>query len=104
MGEVEQPDVGVAIPDPENEADIHLSARTDNGQAPSAEQVQRCLNRTQFLLIKVQPLVLFVRDIGQSKLCLNLTLFAHRSRNQAHPNQLYACCRRFKCILLSEQK
>lgn len=52
-GIVEVPDTDGLIPDPENEADIHLSARNDHGQAPSSEQVQRCLNSTQFLLIKV---------------------------------------------------
>lgn len=53
QGLVEAPDVDTVIPDPENEADIHLSARNDHGQAPTPEQVQRCLNSTQFLLIKV---------------------------------------------------
>ena len=53
-GTLEQPEYDVAIPDPENEADIHLSARNDHGQAPSPEQVQRCLNSTQFYLIKVR--------------------------------------------------
>jgi hypothetical protein len=54
QGMVEQPDSNAEIPDPESEADIHISARNDSGHAPTAEQIQRCLNSTQFLLIKVQ--------------------------------------------------
>lgn len=50
-GVVEAPDPDAAIPDPENEADIHLSARQDG--TPTEAQVQRSLSSTQFFLIKV---------------------------------------------------